>query len=510
MQIGRWLALLALIIVVAGGTVFAAPSNSSVVLQVTDYSIIPPVAYLGTSGYVKLTLANTGTDAASGITVYYDYSQSSTQLFLSAGDISASSSEQITIPFKVPQQVSNGIYLIDVDVYYTPSSSTQQRRTSISVPIVVSQYEALEVTTLGSDRGVIAPGETIQLQLAVKNTGGIVNSLIVTTPQNASFSLEGTTQKSMGNIPSGSSINLTLRLISSSTASVGQYTIPLVFAYQDASGNTTTETLYVGPVSILEPSTQFRLSMEPLTSTEVGSQATFKLTIENRGTSPLTAVVDVNSTTAFTPLGVTRLYFESIGPNQSVSKNVTLGISNSVASGYYSLPLVVILGSGTTSTQTVGIVVSATPDVAITTTSSSGNVAIQISNIGNAPIRSVYVTAEPQGFTISGASDRFVGTLNVDDFATLSVTAGSATAQANSGKRSVLVTVSFKDSSNMLHTVKKTVDVEYSGSIQVNGSRTTNRGVIFGLGWIELIGGAVILVIAYLGYRHFRKRSVKT
>jgi len=515
MQTWKLLALLALIAIFAGGTASAASTNSSnVVLQVTDYSIIPPAVYLGSSGYVKLTVTNTGQDAASGVTVYYTYSQSSTQLFLSAGDISPSSSEQLTIPFKIPQQVPNGIYLINVDIYYTPSSSTQQRRTSISIPIIVSQHGALEVTTLGSGRSVIAPGETIQLQLAVSNTGGVVNNLIITTPENASFSIEGTTQKSIGNIPSGSSTNATLSLISSSTVPLGQYTIPLIFTYQDASGNTTTQTLYVGPVSILAPSTQFRLSMDPLTPTEVGFQATFQLTLENAGTSPLTAIVDLNSTTAFTPLGITRLYFESIEPNQKVSKNITLGISNSVTAGYYSLPIQVTLGSGTTTTQTVGIFVSATPDVTITAGSSSGNVVMQISNTGNAPIRSVYVTAEPQGFTVSGSTDRFVGTLNVDDFATLSLTPGvSTTAQGNSGKRSVLVTVSFKDSNNLPHVVKKSVDVEYSGSaaaFQASGNRSTNRGVIFGLGWVELIGGAVILVIAYFVYRHFRKRrSVK-
>jgi hypothetical protein len=511
MQTWKLLALLALVVVLASGTAFAAPTNQTeALLQVTDYSMIPPAAYPGTSGYVKLSVANTGGSTASSINVYYTHSQSNMQLFFPAGDMSAASSSQLTIPFKIPQQVPTGVYVIYVDVYYT-SASGGSKKTSISIPIIVSQYEALEVTTLGSDRSIIAPGETIQLQLAVSNTGGVVNNLVVETPQNASFSLEGTTRKSIGNIPSGSSTNVTLDLISSSTVSLGQYTIPLVFTYQDASGNTTTQTLYVGPVSILEPSTQFRLSMNPITPTEVGSKATFKLTIENTGTSPLTVIMDVNSTTAFTPLGITRLYFESIGSHQNASKNITLGISNSVTSGYYSLPLTFTLGSGKTATQTVGISVSATPNVTITATSSSGNMNIQISNTGNAPIRSVYATAEPQGFTISGQSDRFVGTLNVDDFATLSLTLGASTpAQGNSGKHSVLVTVSFKDSNNEPHVVKKSVDVEYSGSaaFQASGTRG-NQGVIFGLGWIQIIGGVVIIVIAYLGYRHFRKRSVK-
>jgi hypothetical protein len=506
------LALIALVIVFVGGIAFAAPTNnqSNVALQVTDYSLVPPAVYPGTSGYAKLTVTNTGTDGATGVTVYYDYSQSSTQLFTYTGDISGGSSEQVTIPFKVPQQVPSGIYLINVNIYYTSSSSSQQKQTSISIPIIVSQYEALEVTTLGGGREVIAPGEAFQLQLSVNNTGGVVNNLLVTTPQNSSFSLEGTTQKSIGNIASGMSTNVTIDLISASTASLGQYTIPLVFTYQDASGNTTALTLYVGPVSILEASTQFRLSMNPLTPVEVGSQAVLQLTIENMGTSPLSAVVDVNATSAFTPIGVSRLYFESIRSGESVSKNVTVGVSNSVSAGYYELPVVISLSSGSVVTQDVGVPVTATPDLTITASSQSGVVTVQISNTGNAPIRSVYVTASSNDFTIIGGSDKFVGTLNVDDFTTISLTVGAQ--RAGASNHTITVTTSFKDSNNIPHVVTKDVEVGAAASGNFTSATFGNRrntGVIFGLDWTEIIGGIVVIVIAYLAYRHFRKRGAK-
>lgn len=520
MQKGKMLALLALVVLLAGGVAFAGPmggsaNSSDAVLQVTDYSLIPPTPYAGTAGYVKLTLANTGTADATGISVYYDYSQSTSQLVLYAGTISANSNAQVTIPFKVPQQLSGGIYLINMNIYYTPSTSTSQKLSSFSVPIIVSQYEPLEVSTRGSTSGSIAPGDKFQLILAVNNTGGVVNNLLVTTPQNSSFSLEGTTQESLGDIPSGSGTNVTISLVSSSSTPIGQYTIPLVFTYQDASGNTASETLYVGPVSVLEASTQFRLSMEPLSATEVGSEATFKITLENSGTNPLTAIVDVNSTTAFTPLGVSRLYFESVEPGQSVSQNVTIGISNSVTAGYYELPLTVTLSSGNVVTQNVGVPVSATSDLTVTASSQSsagigGGITIEISNTGNAAIRSVYVTTSSQDYTILGTSDKFVGTLNVDDFTTLSLTAtprGGAT-----GNRTITVTTSFKDTNNIQHVVTKTVTVESSGiattTLASFGNRR-NQGVIFGLSWEEIIGGVVVIVIAYFAYRHFRKRGAK-
>lgn len=511
MQNWKLLVFVALVAVLAGGMVFAAPSSNSsnAVLQVTGYSIVPPAVYPGTSGYAELNVANTGQVDATGITVYYTYSSNGAQQFLSAGDVSANSNEQITVPFQVPQQVPGGIYLMNVDIYYTPYQSSAQKKTSISIPIIVSQYEPLEVTTIGTTTGVIAPGETFQLQLMVNNTGGVVNNLVVTTLENSSFSLEGETQKTIGSIASGSSTNVTLSLISSSNAAIGQYTLPLVFTYQDASGNTTAQTLYVGPVSILDSSTQFRLNMNPLTPTEVGSQAVFQVTVENVGTNPLSAIVDINGTSAFTPIGISRLYFDPIEPDQSASENITLGISNSVSAGYYELPVTISLSSGNVVTQNVGVPVTATSDLTVTATSSSGVVTIQISNTGNAPIRSVYVSATSNDFTIVGGSDKFVGTLNVDDFTTISLTVGAQ--RPGTSNHTIIVTTTFKDSNNMPHVITKNVDVEASSSNFTSttfGTRRSN-GVIFGLDWTEIIGGIVVIVIAYFAYRHFRKRGAK-
>jgi hypothetical protein len=510
MQNWKLLVFVALVAVLAGGMVFAAPSSNSsdAVLQVTGYSIIPSAVYAGSSGYAELNVANTGQIDATDITVYYTYASSNVQSSISAGDISANSNEQVTVPFQVPQQVPGGIYLMDVDVYYTPYESSSQKKTSISIPIIVSQYEPLEVTTIGAATGVIAPGEVFQLQLMVNNTGGVVNNLIVTTPGNSSFSLEGETQETIGSIVSGASTNVTLNLISSSNAAIGQYTLPLIFTYQDASGNTTAQTLYVGPVSILDSSTQFRLTMNPLTPTEVGSEAVFQVTVENVGTNPLSAIVDINSTTAFTPIGISRLYFDPIESGQSASQNVTLGISNSVTAGYYELPITVSLSSGNVVTQNVGVPITATSDLTVTATSSSGVVTVQISNTGNAPIRSVYVSASSSNFIISGGSDKFVGTLNVDDFATISLTVAQRPGTSNN---TIAVTTSFKDSNNIPHVITKNVAVTASSSNFTSATFGARRstGVIFGLDWTEIIGGIVVIVVAYFAYRHFKKRGAK-
>ncbi|VVB65558.1 NPCBM-associated, NEW3 domain of alpha-galactosidase [Candidatus Gugararchaeum adminiculabundum] len=502
-----------------GATAATSTSTSAAVLQVADTSTVPATVYPGTSGYAKLTLQNTGQETATGMTVYYSDSQSFLQQSMPGGDISAGSTSQITIPFKMPNEVAGGIYTIKVDIYYTSASiSGVSKLATASIPIIASQYGTLEVTT-GEGNKVVAPGETLQLDIAVKNKGGVVNNLVVSVPENSSFTLEGTTEKSLGNVPTDSTANVTLRLTSSSSATVGKYTIPLVFTYQDALGASSTQTLYVGPVSILEPSTQYRMSMEPGTPTEVGGQAVFDLKIENTGTNQLNAIVDVNSTGAFTPLGVTRIYFDTLEAGESASKNVTLGISNSITAGYYTLPLTITLGSGKSATQYIGIPVTATPELVVSATttpayltpgSSGGKVLVQISNIGNAAIRSVYVTANRGDLQVTSSTDKFVGTLNVDDFSTFQLDVNVPRNLA-AGTHSIQVTISFKDTNNVPHVVNKSVDIQVydsataaaAGQDVTNstggfGGRSRNQGVIFGLGWVQI--GGIVIGLGVAGY----------
>ncbi len=530
----------ALIMVLLATSVFAATtstsgsssSSNSAVLQIADYSTIPVTVYPGTAGYIKLTMSNSGTDTASGVTVYYSHSQSTGQMTFAAGDISTGSSTQLTVPFKAPSEVPTGIYNVNVDIYYSSSSSSASKKASISVPIQVAQYQSLEVSTLSTDRQSLAPGETASFDLLIKNKGGVMNNLVISTPANSSFTIAGTTEKSIGNLNSNSSANATLVLQSSSSTAVGQYTIPLTFTYQDVLGTTNTQTLYVGPVNILASSTQFMLSVVPEAKAEIGSQAKFQVTLENTGTSPLSATADLNSTAAFIPLGTTRLNFGTIAPGKKVTQEITIGISNSISAGYYTLPVAVTLGSGSSTTQNIGISVSATPEIAISVDTSSASlsqnsngskVTIQISNTGNSAIRSVYAKALAGDLLLTGAADKFIGTLNVDDYATLSLTVSvPRNAQAGAaGTYSLPIIVTFKDTNNELHTVNQVVQVAVqsgssfgfnggNGSASGAGFAGRNRGFnIFGFDLTQIGIGVVIIIAAFLGYKYFKGRGKK-
>jgi hypothetical protein len=502
-----------LVLIALCSVAFSEPS-----LQITSYSSVPSNVYPGTFGYIQLTVENSGDDTALSPTAYYYLDGVQRPLIIS--NMNSGSSAQMSIPFRISQDAGGSIQLVKIDIYYSyqSGSSTPVKTTSLSVPLKVSQQKILEVRTLSSDKTSIAPGEKVTLELELKNNGGVINNLVVTTQENSSFSIYGTTQKLVGSIPLKSDLNASLTLLSSSSTSAGVYNIPLVFTYQDALGEPVEQTLYAGPVSVLEASSQYRLYLEPLTPVEIGSKAVFKLTLKNMGASTVSAVVDMNSTDVFTPIGVQKIYFDSVAPGSSASVNISVGIASSKSAGYYSFPLKLSPSTGQPITYGAGIAVDATPELLVSLeTLSSGSMRIQIANTGNTAVRGVYVTARPRGSS-SSATESFLGTLNVDDYETVDVpsTTGGA----------LEVQISFKDSNNIQHTLTKDLSAGSSSNFTggVNGSqfslnRSTGQfgprgGGIFGLniqspdlGQIAItLGGLVLLIVgAWFAYKRFWK-----
>ncbi len=516
MDLNRFFILFAMLLL-APMTYVVEAAASDAALQVTDYSLVPQNIYPGSKGYIQLTISNTGSDTATGITVQYSNNFDYKLKSQSTGDINSNSNSQISVPFQVSTDFSSGVLLYKIEIYYQSSQSGgESKLTTYSIPIIVSQNEILEVNTLSLSKKTISPGEKVSVELEIRNIGGTINNLAITSQSDSSFSIDGSTRKSVGNLPSNSTKVVTLNLASSSLTVIGQYMVPLTFTYEDSLQNTVTQTLQVGPVSVLESSTQFRVTMDPLTYAEVGSQATFYLQLENTGSDPISAIVDISSTNTFIPLGSNRIYFDSVEPGKKVSENVTLGISASAASGYYELPFTVTLSSGQIVSQKVGVVVQATPEITLTAESSqstTGNdIVLQISNTGNSPIRSVYVTAEYGGTK----TEKFIGTLDLDDYSTMTLNSGSMfgmrdnTTQRMAPKINVMM--SFRDEQNQQHTLLEEVSISTRAtsstatSIFTTRQRTNNDG-LFGFSWIQIGAGILLVAAGYYLYRRSKKKK---
>jgi len=509
-----------LLLAVFGVTAYA----SGPLLQISDYSTVPETLYPGTNGYLLVSLSNTGDATAQSVTAYYDVN--GIEKTVSIGDVSGGSSAKVSIPIRISVTSTGGIQLVDVDMYYSYSSnsSTPSRRTSLSVPLTIQQYAPIEARIASMGRSAIAPGEKLALQIELTNTGGIVNNLVITTAENSSFSIDGSTQKSVGSIPYNSSVNVTLTLASSSSTSAGSYNIPLTLTYQDALMQPTEQVLSIGPLSVLESSSQYRVYLTPLTPVEVGSQAVFRLTVVNLGSSPLSGVIDITATDAFTPIGLQRTYLDAIPAGSNVSMNVTIGVNSSKSAGYYLLPLKLSPNGGVPSTFSAGIAVDATPQITVTVDSSSGTTQVQIANTGNTQVHSVYAIAKFTGASTS--SESFIGTLNIDDYATLSLT-------STGPAQGIDVEIRFRDSTNAEHVVKQTIEAKSavftgtaggtgaSGMPGFNGTRgARNGGGLFGflpgattsnpMSLVPYaIGILVVGAVGYFGYKRWKGRKAK-
>ncbi len=501
-------------------------STNAAAVQVINYTTIPSTVYSGTVGQLQITMLNSGTDPASQVVVNYQMPGQGAGNQQSVGEIGAGSSAVASVPFQIPANATSGFFIINLNiVYFGDDTHTATKNTPVTVPIVISEHQILAVNTLSVTPSAIQPGDSVTAQLQIVNTGGVMNNVMISVPPNSSFTLSGASQQSVGAVPFNSSKTVNVTLSSTSATATGRYTIPLVVSYQDVLQNTINQTVYVGPVSVSESSAQFRITITPETPAEAGSETNFDVSIQNFGSNPASAVVDVNQTEVFTPIGGSKLYFDSIPPGENQTQSIALGVGSSTLAGYYGLPITVT-SAGQSYNQTFGIVVGATPGIEVSSStqpafvaSGSQNVIVlaQIANTGNGPIRSVFITtSSTKDLPVVGATDKFIGTLNIDDFAAFQITVNVPPSLAP-GEYSIPINVSFKDSTNQLHNVQEQVPLTvyspaeaaanngFSGAGGTGTPRTRNGGGLFGLSLIEeIVLGAVILILAYFGYKRFK------
>lgn len=490
--------------------IFVAMVSAAPVLQISDYEIFPSNVYYGTIGKVQLTVVNGGTEIAKTATIYYTYS-SDQRWSVYAGDIGAGSEAITTIPFEVPTKVSTGIFTIDLDLYYfNEGGDIAHSRTSI--PITVSQHQILEVQTLSLSKNNIGKGEKLTAELELANTGGVMKNVIIKTADNSSFKLDGTTQFRVGDVAANESKRVSVTLASSSDAKEGKYTIPLTITYNDALQNEISQTVNIGPVSVSDSSSMLRLSGNPISGGEIGSTLEYQITLENTGSTLQSAVLAIGENDVFTPIGTDTIYFDDLQPGENRSETIYLGVDGSTASGYYALPLT-IKTNGDSIGHITGIFVQATPAVILTSETESSDTGLQttirIANSGNTIIRSLYVSAETApGIEITGQKDKFIGTLNVDDFATFQI---SVRTTQPSGK--IPVKITFKDNDNAEHTLIKEIDVATdslfrarasTGGFQRSGpggSMATGGGP---LNILLYVGAGIFIIVAlYFGYKKY-------
>ncbi len=490
-------------------------SDSRASIEIESHSTVPADVYPGTTGQLELALKNSGSDTAEAVSVSFSYDGGTQQI--GAGDIGAGSSTLLSIPFKVPVGIESGIHLIHLMVYY--SDSVGSKSTPLTVSIAVSQRNILQIDTEDMDKTGVARGEEFTLDIKLENTGGVMKNVIISNDASSSFFLKGTNQITLGDLETGGERKVSVTMIPTSSAEVGQQMIPIVFSYEDALHNTVTETHYAGPINVLDSSMQFEIELTPEGTVEIGSQAVFRLTLKNRGGTVESAVVDITPSEMFVPMGSSRIFFDSIKTGESISKILVMGVEPNAAAGYYELSLDVTTGSGYSTGETFGISVEATPEVTVAWEDqivNGGTIVIQISNTGNSAIRSVYASVESTDqIRVTSSDSKFIGTLNVDDYVTFQPTI-SILPNAREGTYIMPLTIVYKDGKNQEQTVKQDVMLELSGGMASVTSSNKNMGSItsrksggisiFGIDALYIVGVVFLLAVWFLVVPRVKKK----
>jgi uncharacterized membrane protein len=279
-------------------------------------------------------------------------------------------------------------------------------------------------------------------------------------------------------------------------------------------------------VMVSGSSSQLRISCEPVSKSEIGSMLKYNITVQNRGNDAQSAVVVVNGTSVFTPIGINTFYLDDIPPGESRSEIISLGVDAASASGYYTLPILMRV-NGDGQEYDAGIFVQATPAITLTSEAEAADdgtqVTIKISNTGNTAIRSVYVKAEPtDDYGISGTGEKFIGTLSVDDYATFQVTVNPRRQGSSAASAGIPITIVFKDNDNAEHTIKTSVPATSSAALAAAATPDSAMPVRTGTYAGRMAGGAqpqnillyagigvLILGGLFLGYRKLRGKPKK-
>ncbi len=390
----------------------------------------------------------------------------------------------------------------------------------------------------------VYPGDEVQLRFNVVNTQssavpGVI--LDVLTPF-----LTEQTQMNLGDLTPQVPKEVVLNFVVPNDTKPGSY---YLFLYATSKLASQAQIAQI-PIVINEPllSNALMANLDSLSAVYTGTDIDLPVEIRNVGVRDVTDVtvqMVFSSSNAITPIGSDRVYIPAIAFNGSQTAHFKVGINPSAVAGFYPVTLLmsykVDKALQPTMNQTFGVkVVSKTALLVTSDTSASATststaasgaisptVVITVANVGDTTLRGVYVSASSSDYAFTGTSDKFIGTLNLDDSASLSlsvvpkIVAGASPqpgAMAAPSSGTIDVRVSYKDDLNVEHVQTQSVPVRRSAAATGVGSFANGNGnqrfgqrsqgfTIFGIQPLYLGLLLVAAVAAFFGYKWYKRRK---
>ena len=406
-------------------------------LSISSYTLFPEVVEPGTSGFLQITVSNTGTmDTVESvsITVSSTSDLGIDRSFL-VGDLDAGSSVMVSLPFSASETIKSGFYTVEVKVlgraleYYYESygsgiddkemiikskTSTFDKRASIPVQVVRQPVisislseESLEDMTMETFTFTNSGGPAQKLKVTILNEGiGFMGMDQVYLPELGASSTYSTTIDARG-------------------AEEGATKLRLQLVYQNELGYEISEVKEI-PVTIKKAEGNFVFEQKNPVVTGENENLQITLTNEGKQISDL-RIKFQDESVQFRGLNEFKAGDFDAGASKTLTvpmiANLPPGTQNVVLQlswvesgenrmGTVTIPLEII------SDSTVGVYLEAKP--APLQSGAEHTISVTVSNLGSYKIEGTTVELESEALTLLTIQpQQFIGGLESDDFSSV-------------------------------------------------------------------------------------------
>lgn len=471
-------------------------------LAISDYVVSPSTVEPGGSGYITFTLSNPST---SDTVKVVSASVSSSDMLganrdFSVGYLEQSSSTVLSVPFKCSENISSGIYTVEITARGSTETYAYNRQTDTynfkyetvekiaTVPIKVVKKPILSVS-LSSENLEDMTAET----MTISNSGGTATNLRVSIT-NTGIGFLNTDEIYFGEVAASSSKQAT---IDARGAVDGATKLSMQITYLDEVGDEHTKTKEI-PITVKKGEGDFRFSQSAPIVT--GKDDTLTMVVTNMG-DPVEDLQLTFSTSSVVLRGLNKVEIGSLAKGESKTISVPLvanlppGTNSVQASlswvekgenreGIITIPLSV------KSDSEVGVFLEANPTPLVA--GGQHTLSVTISNLGSYSIQGVTVEFASDALTLLTVQpEQYIGGLDKDDFS--SVQYKVQVGNLAPGNYDATVKVSYKDASGARVTETKPVVIHVEPAAQSGD----------GTGMLLLLAA----IVAGAGYWYFKMRK---
>jgi hypothetical protein len=296
-------------------------------------------ARVGTTGNVKVTLRNVGTEIAKNAevslttkssSVTFGESESATRF---VGDWETSQNKTVTYRVRTSPDADRQRFAFDARVNFNDKKGARRVGDTLTLGIMPQAKQSFDVESTAGDLNV---GTTSTMQVTLENEGpGVAHDATVKVESSSSdvrFGRSGAATRYVGEWTPGTQKTISLATTISNSADTTRYALKATVSYADSEGDSERST----PVSFgITPDNDKRFEVSNVTSNlQAGKEGKISGTITNTGneTTKNTVLVFATNATTVTPLEHKRSVGD-LSPGASASFTFPVEMSASVQAG---------------------------------------------------------------------------------------------------------------------------------------------------------------------------------